>query len=140
MPKGTRSKYAPLSDYLASSGMVYVPMSFQDIENIIGGALPNSARKYPTWWHSRAANHVNAASWLNVGYKPTELDLKNQRVIFRKLSGSERVFGGTRGRRKQKLVAGNPFSHIHGALRGSVRMAPGTDLTLPVRENLKAAG
>ena len=135
MPKGTRSKYAPLSDYLASSGLVFIPMSFRDIENIIGCKLPQSASRYPTWWHSRSSNHVNAVAWLNVGYKPTEVDLKNKRVTFRKLSGIENIAGG---RRRNTAKAGNPFLTIHGALRGTVSVAPGTDLTRPVRENLDA--
>ena len=139
MPKKGRSKYAPLSDYLASSGLVYIPLKFEDIEKIINDTLPYSAFRYQTWWHSSAPNHVNATSWRKVGYKPTEVDLGKHTVVFRKATQSELTVGRRRKRTNKTDPAPNLFPRIYGAFGGTVRIAPGTDLTLPVGENLGAS-
>ena len=139
MPRKGKSKYAPLTDYLASSGLVYVPLKFEDIEKIINDTLPYSAFKYQTWWHSSAPSHVNANAWRKVGYKPTEVNLESRRVVFRKATQSELTMGRRRKRTNKKQQAPDLFRSIYGAFQGTVRIRPGTDLTLPVGENLGAS-
>ena len=35
------SKYAPLTGYLSASGMDYIPMTFAEVEEVIGDKLPH---------------------------------------------------------------------------------------------------
>jgi len=80
------SKYHPLLQYLASSDVLYLKFSFTEIEKILGVPLPQSARRYSAWWaNNQDGRHVQAASWLDVGYQTETLDLNAGTVSFRKV-------------------------------------------------------
>lgn len=74
------SKYRELSEYLASIDESEWNASFEEIEQILGGSLPESARQYPAWW----ANQKRAQSWgwQSAGWKASAVDLANERVKF----------------------------------------------------------
>ena len=79
------SKYNPLLQYLARSSALYLKFSFTEIEKILGTPLPRSARRYSAWWaNNQDGGHVQAASWLDVGYHTENLDLNAGCVSFRK--------------------------------------------------------
>ena len=79
------SKYNPLLQYLARSDVLYLKFSFAEIEKILGAPLPRSARRYSAWWaNNQDGGHVQAASWLDVGYHTENLDLNAGTVSFRK--------------------------------------------------------
>lgn len=62
------SRYDPLCVYLSQQSDPVVRLRFTDIEKIIGGALPASARRYRPWWENeQAGRHVQAHSWLDAG-------------------------------------------------------------------------
>ena len=48
------SKYAPLAAHLREVGQETVPMTFADIERIIGTNLPPSAFKHRPWWSQQS--------------------------------------------------------------------------------------
>lgn len=77
------SRYAPLAEHLQVGGKVEVTLSFAEIEELLGGALPISSRKSKAWWSNRDSG-VQAAAWLQAGYRVFELDLAGERVTFRK--------------------------------------------------------
>jgi predicted DNA-binding protein (UPF0251 family) len=79
-----QSKYAPLFDYLSRSGEREVRLSFAEIEALLGGALPASARRAAAWWSNRGKGAVQAAAWMIAGYHIVDLDLGGERVTFRK--------------------------------------------------------
>ena len=130
------SKYAPLTGYLSSSGMDYIPMTFTEVEKVIGDKLPRSAFEYRPWWSNNSSNHVNADSWLNAGYKTADVDMTKRKLAFRKASASELPV--ERNNRTSKDEGASPFSRIFGALKGTVTIAPGVDLTLPTGEKWSA--
>lgn len=74
------SKYRELAEYLASIDESEWNASFEEIEQILGGSLPESARLYPAWW----ANQKRAQSWgwQSAGWKASAVDLANERVKF----------------------------------------------------------
>ena len=56
-----RSRYDGLRDYLEQQTEPVVTLSFEQIEQIIGGSLPTSARRYRPWWaNEKMGTHVHA--------------------------------------------------------------------------------
>lgn len=79
-----RRKYDLLEMYLKKSRKREVTLSFDDIENVIGGELPKSARMYAGWWDD---SHSHSSAWINAGYK-VKVDMKNKTVKFTKRMNS----------------------------------------------------
>lgn len=75
-------KYDPLKNFLKSQASSEAPMSFPDVENILGFELPPSARRHPAWWSNNVGTHVNARAWREVGWKTSRVDLGSERVTF----------------------------------------------------------
>jgi len=130
------SKYAPLTGYLSSSGMDYILMTFAEVEEVIGDKLPRSAFEYRPWWSNNPSNHVNAYSWLRAGYKTADVDMVERKLAFRKASADELPVG--RNDKTSKDKGASPYSRIFGALKGTVTIVPGVDLTLPTGEKWNA--
>src|SRR5215831_17921334 len=119
------SKYAPLGDFLRRQRSKMVPMTFEEIERIIGAKLPNSQR-YPAWWSNNPWNNVMTQIWLDAGFETEQVDVEGHKVVFRRvreLSPEECEEGGP---------PDSPKRHpIIGCLKGTVKIAPGVDLTDP---------
>lgn len=65
------SKYEPLARYLDLQSRAEVIMSFADVEEILGTALPPSAFKYREWWANETSpvtSHAQCSAWMMVGY------------------------------------------------------------------------
>lgn len=78
------AKYDPLQEYLERRGTTGIQLGFEDIERIIGTALPDSAAR-SQWWANEtdpATAHVQCRSWRNAGYNA--FLLSGQRVLFEK--------------------------------------------------------
>lgn len=61
-------RYDPLGDWLAGQARdSELAMSFTEVERLIGGRLPPSARKHPAWW-ANDETHVQAKAWINAGW------------------------------------------------------------------------
>jgi len=114
------AKYEALGAYLKRQLGDRVPMTFAEIEKIIGAKLPRSAREYRPWWGNSAANHVNAKAWLDAGFESEQVDMEGRKLVFHRV-------------RKPKAAAGGeePFHPAWGYMKGLVRIMPGTDLTQP---------
>ena len=83
---GAVSKYNPLLQYLARSDALYLKFSFTEIEKILGAPIPQSARRYSAWWaNHQDGRHVQAASWMDAGFRTENLDLTSETVSFRKV-------------------------------------------------------
>ena len=63
------SKYEPLRIWLASQTNDSVRLSFRQIETILGFPLPASARSLAQWWANVAGSHVQAAAWMEAGWR-----------------------------------------------------------------------
>ena len=80
---GGSSRYDPLGRYLAERTEPVVHLSFAEIERIVGGSLPASARRHRPWWaNERAGSHVHATAWMGVGRRTTNVDLNAATVDF----------------------------------------------------------
>ena len=139
------SKYEPLEEYLRDCGRSDVPMTFAEIEEIIGDALPSSAFKHRPWWSNNPSNSVITYAWLRAGYKSAEVDMTERKLVFRK-SGSDGPLSDagdaglpTVDPKAAEMPRQSIASRIADALKGTVTVKPGTDLTEPVDVEWDAA-
>jgi hypothetical protein len=57
-------------------------LHFEDIESLIQGRLPDSARKHLSWWESDSLEQGPSRHWLDVGWTVERVDIDAQRVYF----------------------------------------------------------
>jgi hypothetical protein len=114
------SKYDPLTEHLKAARGTRVPMSFAELERVLGFPLPPSSRKHRAWWANNPGNHVNAQAWHQAGYQSSDVDLAAQKLVFVRLNAV-----GPRTPAK----GDHP---LWGVLSGIVTVAPGVDLTEPM--------
>ena len=138
------SKYAALETYLLESGQEVVSMTFGDIEKIIGADLPPSAFKHRPWWSNNPSNSVITNSWLKAGYKTENVDMAGEKLVFVKTAQypppSESGAHALRDAAPAPAAAeAGSFSLAFGALKGTVTIKPGTDLTAPIDVDWEAA-
>lgn len=83
---GKRGKYGPLHDWLnrQPESAARVECTFRQIEEMIGEALPPSARSSAivSWWWGNDATHTQAQAWLRAGWRTRGVDLGNERITF----------------------------------------------------------
>ena len=82
-----RDKYGPLHDHLAhlSPSVTHHPLTFTQIEQIIGSPLPPSARNHlaPQFWaNDKFGRHVQANAWLTADWWREELNVSRERIVF----------------------------------------------------------
>ncbi len=75
------AKYRGLAEYLLSSNETRVTLTYSQIEEILGFALPDTARKFKQSYWANTETHSYASSWMAVGYK-TRVDVDNDTVTF----------------------------------------------------------
>lgn len=80
-PSRPNSKYAPLYAYLLANGAATRDLTFRQVEEMLGFALPASALKHRAWWAN--GGHTHADAWLDAGFAVHRVDLANQIVAFR---------------------------------------------------------
>ena len=81
-----RGKYAPLHRRLAGlTGDVW-RASFREIEDVLGFALPDSARLYPAWW-SNGSRHSHALAWVAAGFRARP-QIPKEIIVFERDGGS----------------------------------------------------
>jgi Swt1-like HEPN len=82
---GAKGKYRPLYDHLMRTRNDMATMSFTEIEQILGGSLAASARKYQAWWGNEiGGSHVHAKAWMEAGFH-AHLELADERVTFERV-------------------------------------------------------
>jgi hypothetical protein len=119
------SKYEPLEKFLKSLEARAWRVEFQEVEKLLGFALPMSAFKYPAWWSNDDTGHSHARSWLDAGWRTEQLDVAGQRVTFVR-SNAETQTSASKKR--------DPW----GCMAGTVKVMPGVDLTTPSNEGWNA--
>ncbi len=70
-------------------------LSFENVETIIHGTLPRSARKHRAWLsNSRRPEHALKDAWLDAGWKTRNVNMEEETVeFFHVLTAEVRAFG-----------------------------------------------
>jgi hypothetical protein len=127
-------KYRPLGDYLRQQGTELVAMKFEEIERIVGSKLPEKSQLHRPWWSNNPNNNVMTKVWLDAGYRTEQVDMASRRLVFRRVhpgkpneSASPAPAAPSGGGR----CSPSRRHPLFGALKGLLRVMPGTDLTKP---------
>ena len=84
-------------------------------------------------------------AWLAAGYTTAEVDRAAHTLVFRKAVHCGPAAKAESGELREAVAApaaaeGKSFSLVFGALKGTVTIKPGTDLTAPVGSDWDARG
>lgn len=96
-----RGKYWPLFRHLMAVQGKQWPVTFKEIEAILGFPLPASARKYLMWWANEDETHSQARAWRAAGWGAYDVDLRGETLVFERSAPSASIAvgrGGTKGR------------------------------------------
>src|SRR5882757_7090501 len=74
-------KYTRLGEFLRAQRTKEVPMTFSEIERVIGGKLPPNSPQYPAWWSNNPSNNVMTKVWLSAGFRTEQVDVKSRKVV-----------------------------------------------------------
>lgn len=143
-------RYEALGRYLkARSYQATVPMTFDEIERLVGG-LPASKR-YPAWWSNNPSNNPMTRVWLDAGFHTEQVDIAGEKLVFRKtpVAAGEaakvaREIGFDEVPQQPRGMAEEPRAFepapeqkprgrhpLIGAMKGTFTIEPGWDLTRP---------
>jgi hypothetical protein len=116
------SKYDPLRHFLEARVSSETPMTFAEIEKVLGFHLPDSARKFPAWWSNNTGTHVGVSAWRDAGFRTARVDIGSEQVTF------VREAGGARAARAVRETAA-PFAHGTGSFTDKAIVVPFDDLS-----------
>lgn len=122
------SKYDHLGKYLSQQNRHFIPMTFREIESIVGKALPAS-KKHRAWWSNNPANNVMTRQWLEAGYETESVDIASEKLIFRKRARSAESAAVASEHVPDSELPDHP---IFGCMAGTLTVMPGVDLTEPM--------
>ncbi|MFD2057206.1 hypothetical protein ACFSQT_30230 [Mesorhizobium calcicola] len=119
-------KYSPLRSYLMSQASERVPMSFSDIEKLLGEKLPAS-KQYPAWWSNNPSNNPMTKEWLAAGFQTESVNIAGENLVFRRAKGPKGFAEAA-----QAEIDGTLSRHpIFGCMKGTLTIIPDVDLTEP---------
>ena len=112
--------YTSFLKYLKDQHVNEVDCSFEQIEKIGNGKLPDSAYKYAAWW-SNSITHTLMRYVLKMGWESKNLDLQNKTITFyEKISPSLLLAmeqAGLLQTEPKKSLLGSLSSRLHKAKR-----------------------
>lgn len=136
------SKYQPLGDHLQAQPVDHVPMTFAEVEAVLGRPLPPS-KKYQAWWSNSPSNNPMTRVWLDAGFRTESVDPGREKLVFKRVQRISRDMGssGVAKAAAPEFAAapalrlrGNLVERVQAALGGTVTIPPGSDITQPSGE------
>jgi len=127
-------KYSALSAYLKAQTGNEVPMSFDEIERVIGASLPASQHQ-AAWWSNNPANNVMTKEWLAAGFRTERVDVAGRTLVFRRRyppsEGPSHSIQEPTATYEARTMPKTTKPPLFGWMKGQVHVAPGADLTAP---------
>ena len=127
-------KYHPLTAFLKASSAHQLPLTFAEVENILGAKLPASAYEHPAWWANDAGkSHVQAKAWLSAGYETEQIDRRAKKLVFKRIADAPGM--AESGREFVHAESGEKKLGRHpalGSMKGTFTIEPGYDLASPM--------
>jgi len=122
-------RYDPLRVFLENQPAERIPVSFGDIEKVLGAPLPKSKR-YPAWWSNNPSNNPMTKVWLAAGFVTEKVNPDAGRLTFR------RVRPKSDGDNEDAAPSDGAewLMNLRAKMAGSVQVQPGWDLTSPTGE------
>ena len=127
MSAASSSKYQPLTAHLRAQRGNRVPMSFTEIERVVGTKLPPSATAHRAWWSNNPTNNVMTKAWLEAGFQSEQVDLDSRKLVFKRVACGPQSTAPLANSKSD--VAASRKHGLFGWLRGTV-VSTG-DLTEP---------
>lgn len=83
-------KYLPITEFLTSRPPQEksFEITFERIEQLLAEPLPESARRHRPWW-ANDLSHVQATSWLAVGWETRNVRMDEERLGFARFKAGE---------------------------------------------------
>jgi hypothetical protein len=133
-------KYEPLGQFLRKQRTNEVPLTFREIEKIIGVKLPPKAQHHRAWWSNNPDNNVMTKVWLAAGFESAQVDMEGRKLVFRRAAKASEAPRGFAEDTQKPYSAAAPLKPYAtkdgkhpgwGALKGITHLVPGVDLTEP---------
>lgn len=128
------SVYAPLGEFLKKRGMSRVPMTFREVEVVIGRKLPPSAYQHRPWWANEERGHSHARAWLGSGYVTEDVDMAGKKLVFRRNQAAHGVAEETKMFENDTRIPKSGPHPLIGSMKGTFTIEPGWDLTKPAMD------
>lgn len=82
-------KYAPIYGWFSErpTSEDQLTLSFEQVEQLIGEPLPDSARNHRAWWANDSVGHAQSQAWLSAGWRVSDFDLAQGQVTFERSNG-----------------------------------------------------
>jgi hypothetical protein len=116
-------KYDPLKHFLEAQPDERVPMTFSEIERLVGAPLPKSKR-YAAWWSNNPSNNTMTEVWLEAGFATEQVDPAGETLVFRRVERQAQSSASRAGW----------LARLQDEMAGTVQVEPGWDLTNPTGE------
>ena len=75
MTKHHENKYIPLATFFKQSTAKEITLTYNEIEAIIGQALPNAAYLSSSWWKKTKPPALHFFAWMDSGYSVKSVEI-----------------------------------------------------------------
>ena len=100
------SKYQGLTAFLDEVDEDKLVMSFESINDLIGGDLPESAFKHRPWWANRRDGRgAQNIAWQSVGWETRDVNMELDEVTFVRVEASAPMARGSEGGHRPLTIA-----------------------------------
>jgi hypothetical protein len=109
-------KYEPLGQFLKKQKADLIPMTFKEIEMIIGTKLPKS-KTTRAFWSNNPDNNVMTKEWVAAGFETQDVNPQQGELVFSKKTA------------KSIKNSEENWQNIFGCLKGMITFPPDFDPT-----------